>query len=315
LCEHADASGERASERARKIVAGAWDLHVHVAPDVMERRIDDVTLAEQFGEHDLGGFVLKSHYTPTAERASIVNRVVSGARALGAITLNAAVGGMNAMAVEIAALEGARIVWFPTFDALNEPIGRSDPRPGEIVPIWADIQRDLRKRGFKTPPVLVVDPENNVLPEVRDVLRVIAEHDLVLATGHLSRDEIFAVVDAALGIGVKRIIITHPEFPSQNINARDQHALAERGCYLERCFTTPYTGKTTWELMFENIRKSGFRQSFVATDLGQPLNPEVETGFALMADRLLAGGFTEDEIATMCVANTGLLAAGGVAVR
>jgi hypothetical protein len=315
LCEHADTGGERASERARKIVAGAWDLHVHVAPDVMERRIDDVTLAEQFGEHDLGGFVLKSHYTPTAERASIVNRVVPGARALGAITLNAAVGGMNAMAVEIAALEGARIVWFPTFDALNEPIGRSDPRPGEIVPIWADMQRDLRRRGFKTPPVLVVDPENNVLPEVRDVLRVIAEHDLVLATGHLSRDEIFAVVDAALGIGVKRIIITHPEFPSQNINARDQHALAERGCYLERCFTTPYTGKTTWELMFANIRASGFRQSFVATDLGQPLNPEVETGFALMADRLLAGGFNEDEIATMCVANTGLLAAGGVAVR
>ncbi len=315
MCEHADTGGERASERARTIVAGAWDLHVHVAPDVMERRIDDVTLAEQFGEHDLAGFVLKSHYTPTAERASIVNRVVPGARALGAITLNAAVGGMNAMAVEIAALEGARIVWFPTFDALNEPIGRSDPRPGEIVPIWADIQRDLRKRGFKTPPVLVVDPENNVLPEVRDVLRVIAQHDMVLATGHLSRDEIFAVVDAALGIGVKRIIITHPEFPSQNINARDQHALAERGCYLERCFTTPYTGKTTWELMFENIRKSGFRQSFVATDLGQPLNPEVETGFALMADRLLAAGFSDDEITTMCVANTERLAAGGVTVR
>jgi hypothetical protein len=314
LCEHADASGERASEKARRIVEGAWDLHVHVAPDVTERRIDDVTLAEQFGEYDLAGFVLKSHYTPTAERASIVNRVVPGARALGAITLNAAVGGMNPMAVEIAALEGARVVWFPTFDALNEPIGRSDPKPGEIVPIWADIQRGLRKRGFKTEPVLVVDPEGNVLPEVRDVLKVIAEHDLVLATGHLSRDEIFTVVDAALGIGVKQIVITHPEFPSQNINARDQHALAERGCYLERCFTTPYTGKTTWELMFENIRKSGFRQSFIATDLGQPLNPAVETGFALMADRFLEAGFTEDEIHTMCVTNTELLA-GGVAVK
>ncbi len=314
MCEHADASGEHASERARKIVKGAWDLHVHVAPDVMARRIDDVTLAEQFGEYDLGGFVLKSHYTPTAERASIVNRVVPGAQALGAITLNAAVGGMNAMAVEIAALEGARIVWFPTFDALNEPIGRSDPRPGEIVPIWADIQRDLRKRGFKTDPVLVVDPENNVLPEVRDVLRVIAEHDLVLATGHLSRDEIFAVVDAAQSIGVKKIIITHPEFPSQNINARDQHALAERGCWLERCFTTPFTKKTTWELMFENIRKSGVRQSFIATDLGQPLNPAVETGFALFADRLLEAGFSDDEIHTMCVVNTEMLA-GAVPVR
>ena len=108
---------------------------------------------------------------------------------------------------------------------------------------------------------------------------------------------------------MKRIIVTHPEFPSQNINARDQHALAERGCFLERCFTTPYTGKTTWELMFENIRKSGVEQSFVATDLGQPFNPEVETGFALMADRLLEAGFTEDEIHTMTVRNTGHLAA------
>jgi hypothetical protein len=310
LCQHADASGERASERARAIVKGAWDLHVHVAPDIMERRIDDVTLAEQFGEHDLAGFVLKSHYVPTAERAAVVNRAVPGARALGAITLNGAVGGMNPLAVEVAALGGARIVWFPTFDALNEPIGRSDPRPGENVPIWADMQRDLRRRGFRTDPVLVVDAENNVLPEVRDVLRVIAERDLVLATGHLGRDEIFAVVDEALALGVKQIVVTHPEFPSQNIAARDQHALAERGCFLERCFTTPYTGKTSWELMFANIRQSGFAQSFVATDLGQPFNPAVETGFALMADRMLAAGFSEEQIHTMSVVNTHRLAVG-----
>jgi len=304
MCAHADTTKESASDRARKIVKGAYDLHVHVAPDVMERRIDDVTLAEQYGECDLAGFVLKSHYTPTAERASVVNRVVAGARAIGAITLNNAVGGMNAMAVEIAALGGARVVWFPTFDALNEPIGRSHPQEGEIVPMWAKMQRDLRARGFVSNPVLVVDPENNVLPEVRDVLRVIAQHDLVLATGHLSRNEIFAVVDAALAQGVKRIVITHPEFPSQNLSGEDQRALAERGAFLERCFTTAYTGKTTWEKMFGNIRASGPRNSFISTDLGQPFNPAVETGFALMADRMLAAGFSAAEIEMMAVENT-----------
>ncbi len=304
MCEHADTHGAVASERAGKIVKGAFDLHVHVAPDVMRRITDDVTLAEQFGEHELGGFVLKSHYAPTAERAQIVNRVVPGAQAVGAITLNNAVGGMNPMAVEIAAMEGAKVVWFPTFDAENEPIGRSDPRPGEIVPVWAKTQRDLRARGFDLSPVRVVDAEMNVLPEVRDVLKIIAHHDIVLATGHLSRDEIFAVVDAALELGVKRIIVTHPEFPSQNINARDQHALAERGALLERCFTTPYTGKTQWETVFTNIRQSGPEHSFVSTDLGQPDNPAVENGFALMADRLLEAGFTDEQIHTMCVANT-----------
>ncbi|HTJ24977.1 MAG TPA: DUF6282 family protein [Candidatus Limnocylindria bacterium] len=309
MCAHADTTDLFASEKARAIVKGAYDLHVHVAPDVMERRIDDVTLAEQYGNYELGGFVLKSHYTPTAERAAVVNRVVPGARAIGAITLNAAVGGMNPMAVEIAAMEGAKVVWFPTFDALNEPIGRSHPREGEIVPMWAKTQRDLRARGFTVDPVLVVDPENNVLPEVRQVLRVIAHHDLVLATGHLSRDEIFAVVDAALAEGVRRIVITHPEFPSQNLSAVDQYALAERGALLERCFTTAHTGKTTWETVFTNIRKSKPEHSFVSTDLGQPFNPAVETGFALMADLLLKAGFSDEQIHTMCVTNTRKLVA------
>jgi hypothetical protein len=312
LCSETHVTGERASARAREIVKGAYDLHVHVAPDVMERRIDDVTLAEQFGEHGLCGFVLKSHYVPTQERASVVNRCVQGGFAMGAITLNASVGGMNPMAVEIAAMEGAKIVWFPTFDALNEPIGRSAPTPGEIVPVWAAIQRDLRARGFVADPVLVVDERGAVLPEVRDVLRIVAARDLTLATGHLSRDEIFAVVDAALEIGVRKIIITHPEFPSQNINARDQHALAERGCYLERCFTTAYTGKTTWETVFDNIRQSGYRRSFLATDLGQPANPAVENGFALFADRLLGAGFSDEQIHTMCAVNTKHLISSGV---
>jgi hypothetical protein len=307
MCSHASVEGEHASERARKTVVGAYDLHVHVAPDVMDRRIDDVTLAEQFAEYELGGFVLKSHYVPTAERASVVNRATGSNLAMGAITLNASVGGMNPMAV--AAMEGNKIVWFPTFDALNEPIGRSAPKPGEIVPVWAAIQRDLRARGFVADPVLVVDDEMNVLPETRDVLRIIAARNMTLATGHLSRNEIFAVVDAAIEIGVKKIIITHPEFPSQNINARDQHALAERGCYLERCFTTAHTGKTTWPTVFENIRQSGVKSSFLATDLGQPFNPAVETGFALWADKLFEAGFSEDDVHTMATVNTAHLIA------
>ena len=75
------------------------------------------------------------------------------------------------------------------------------------------------------------------------VLRVIARHGLVLATGHLSRDEIFAVVDAAREEGVQNIVITHPDFPSQDLSVGDQSALAARGALLERCFTTPHTGK------------------------------------------------------------------------
>ena len=112
------------SDRARALVVGAFDLHVHIEPDVPPRRVDDVTLARRFVELGLAGFALKSHYTSTAERAQVVTGVVPGARVLGAVTLNQAIGGMNALAVEIAAREGARIVWMPTVDSPAETAGR-----------------------------------------------------------------------------------------------------------------------------------------------------------------------------------------------
>ena len=68
----------------------------------------------------MAGFVLKSHYGCTAERASVVRTAVPGVDVLGAVSLNRAVGGMNPLAVEIAAREGARTVWLPTVDSVNE---------------------------------------------------------------------------------------------------------------------------------------------------------------------------------------------------
>ena len=278
------------------------------------RIVDDVTLAERFREHGLAGFGLKSHYVPTAERARVVNRVVDGVSAIGAIALNVSVGGLNALAVEIAAREGARIVWLPTVDSAAEAGERErDYPPGAKVPMWVRMQRELREAGMEVPPVAVLDGDGKPLPELRDVLTVVAKHGLVLATGHLSRDEIFAVVDAALSIGVRDVVVTHPEFPSQDLSIEDQVALARGGALLERCFTTPHTGKCSWERVFEGIRATGPERNLLSSDLGQPANPPVEDGLALFADRLLGAGFSDADIETMTVVNSRLLA--GVEAR
>jgi Family of unknown function (DUF6282) len=298
------------TQRARELVHGAFDLHIHVDPDVVGRSVDDVTLAEQYRERGLAGFGLKSHYTSTAERARVVNRVVPEVRAVGAITLNAAVGGLNPLAVEIAAREGARIVWLPTVDAVNEASARDrEYPPGAHVPMWVAIQRELREAGMEPPPVAVVDDAGAPVPALDEVLAVVARHQLVLATGHLGRDEIFTAVDAALAAGVRDVVVTHPEFTSQDLSIADQRALAERGALLERCFTTPHTGKCTWEHVYEGIRATGVERNLLSTDLGQPANPPVQDGLALFADRLLEGGFTEEEIQTMSVQQSQRLAA------
>jgi hypothetical protein len=289
---------------ARQIVRGAYDTHVHIAPDVMQRRITDLELARRFGEVGLAGFVLKSHYVTTAERASVVNAAVPGFDAVGAITLNASVGGLNPVAVEIAARLGARVVWMPTVDAANHRRTAHDLPPGAKPPMWLALQRELALKGLEPAAVEVLDREGRPLPAVRAVCELVAEHDLVLATGHLGRDEIFAVCDVALGAGVGRVVVTHPEFPQQNLSLPDQQALAARGCYLERCWTTPFTGKYDWAQMVANIRATGAGRTLISSDLGQPDNPPVEDGLALMADALRQAGFGEADITTMIVTNS-----------
>ena len=95
----------------------------------------------------------------------------------------------------------------------------------------------------------------------------------------------------------------------------DQLALARQGAFLERCFTTPFTGKYEWARMAGNIRATGAEHTIITTDLGQPHNPPVEDGLPLMADALQAAGFTDEEITTMIVSNSRLLAGAGLASR
>ena len=288
------------SEKARALVRGAYDLHVHIGPDVPKRVIDDLSLAVRCRELGLAGFALKSHYTSTAERARVVSAVHPHVRVVGTLTLNRAVGGMNPVAVEIAAREGARIVWMPTFDSAAETAGRVEPKPGQHVPIWAKLQHELRALGIGVEPVLVRD-ENGILPEARQVLEAIARHGLVLATGHLGRDDAFAVVDAAFDAGVETVVVTHPEFPSQSFSIEEQIALVERGCIVERCLSTPLSGKTTWEHVFDGIRAVGLENNFFSSDFGNPDYPPVEDGLSMWADALLGAGFGEDEIKGMIV--------------
>jgi hypothetical protein len=109
------------------------------------------------------------------------------------------------------------------------------------------------------------------------------------------------VVEAALAAGIEHVVITHPEFPSQDYSLDDQVALAEQGCLFDRCLSTPLSGKTTWEHVFDGIRAVGLERNVFSSDFGNPDYPPVEDGLALWADRLLEAGFDADEVRTMIV--------------
>src|SRR3984957_17246478 len=268
------------SQAAWEALQGAYDLQVHVAPDVIERRIDDLDLAKEFLSRGLRGFVLKSHYLPTAERAKVVTKAVPGIAAYGAITMNHSVGGLNPVALERAGRTGCKMGWFPAVDAKNETAGRVDG-PSTKLPFWAKIQRELAAQGISPPPLTVLDDKANLNDATRRCLEIIGNHNMIMATGHLGRKEIFALVRGARDMKLKRVLVTHAEFPSQSLTADEQAELANEGALIEHCFTTMHTGKAPWEEVMVSIRKAGPEHCVLSTDLGQTINPPVSDGFAM----------------------------------
>ena len=302
MSETTSAAPIHVSDRAWNTLEGAYDLQIHVGPDVIARRIDDIDCAKAFLAHGMKGFVLKSHYIQTGERAQVVTKAVPGSHVFGAVTLNHSVGGLNPVSVELAGRTGCKIVWMPTVDAKNETAGRLDGG-SEKLPFWAKIQRELAAEGIAPPPLSVVDDGGQLTEPARRCLERIAKHNMILATGHLGRVEIFALVRAAKAMGLKKIVVTHAEFPSQNLTGDEQKELADLGAIIEHCFTTTYTAKAPWDVAFANIRKAGVPRALVSTDLGQTINPPVAEGFGMFAQRLLDAGFTVDEVRMMAVTN------------
>jgi hypothetical protein len=290
------------SSEAWEGLQGAYDLQVHVAPDVIARRIDDVDLAKEFLAMGLRGFVLKSHYFPTAERAQVVTKAVPGIRVWGAIALNHSIGGLNPVAIELAGRSGCKIVWMPTVDAANETAGRPGGTNAKL-PFWAQIQLELAATGMNPPPMTVIDGDGNLTSIATTCLEVIKKHDMILATGHLGRREIVALVRSAKQMDLRKVVVTHAEFPSQSLTAGEQLELADMGAVIEHCFTTMHTGKARWEDVMHSIRIVGPGRCVLSTDLGQTINPPVSEGFAMFAQMLLNDGFSVEQIRRMTVLN------------
>lgn len=287
----------------RNLIEGAYDLHVHSAPDVLPRRMDDIEMAQRIIDAGMSGYAIKSHYFCTAERAQLVNRVYPACEAIGAITLNSSVGGVNPTAVEMAARAGTKIVWFPTCDSEYELSHVFTGDPNKKLPYWAQIIVQLRDEGISIPTIKLLDEQNKLKPEVYAVLDVIAKYQMILATSHSSHEETFALVKAAHEKGIKNIVITHVDFPTTFYTVEEQLELAEYGAYMEHCYTTFATGKIEFAETVRQIRALGADRVILSTDLGQKTAKYPDEGLLEFAEKLVAEGFTEAEIKKMVVTN------------
>lgn len=285
------AAAQSSRAPAEESLTGTIDVHVHQMPDSETWRIDAIDIAKLARSRGMRGLVIKSHWESTATVAYLVRKEVPGIEVFGGLGLSRASGGVNPAAVEeMAKVTGGygRVVWMPTLE--SEAGVRSSSNPNR--------------------PFVSVSRNGELLPEVKDVLGVIAKHNLVLATGHSSAEEDLLLVREAHRVGVQHMIVTHAmSRPVQMTIAQMQQA-AKEGAFIELVYvhtlTIPELHRTPAYSMADAaqaIRQVGPASVILSTDMGQ-VGIELPTdGLAHFAAGLRAQGFTTAELDRMLKEN------------
>jgi hypothetical protein len=205
-----------------RLISGVADLHVHGAPSLVARHGLDHEVVGAHAQVGVDLVVLKAHEGSTVERAVLAAQrgETSGVEVYGGIVLNSPVGGANPDAVEVAARLGGRVVWMPTVSAPAHVASAASPE--------LSVHRTLSFRR-----VDVLDGAGALLPAWQDVLDVVAEHDLVLASGHLTCAESLVLFRAARAAGVRRMLFNHPRMPFLRWDDAAAPELARLGVVLE----------------------------------------------------------------------------------
>lgn len=258
---------------------GIIDLHVHSAPDSVARSIDAFEVARLARRNGMRALLFKNHYTETASLAYLVAQIVPEVEAFGGIALNRAVGGINPSAVRnMAAMTGGRgrVVWMPTFDSEH---GHRTVTPN--------------------PNFVAVSRDGELLPEVLELLDVMADLGLALATGHSSPQESLALIRAAKARGIDRIVVTHPTANLVRMPVEVQREAAALGALLEYPIALALGSDEDFNRLAADIRAVGPEHVVLSTDLGQAGNPVHTDGFKLYLPRLREAGFTAAELELM----------------
>lgn len=279
-------------------LAGVIDIHAHVAPETgmlnFKRAYDAIEAAQIAHIYGMRGLVLKEHNTETASWAYLASQAVPGVELYGGIVLNKAVGGINPVAVESMALTRGhlgRVVYMPTVDAA----ARNPPG---------------------APRAVAVSRNGQLLPEVLEVLKVVAKYDLGLSTGHVSEDEALMVIRAAKEAGVKKMYVQHPNHGGIVMSMAHMKEAVAMGAWIEIVLSGEgFTGGKPRPIDHDHpvmdygpqkladIRELGPEHIIISTDLGQPGRVNYAQAFQMGMAVLAKSGFSQAEIDMMTKQN------------
>lgn len=287
--------------RDLELIRGAIDMHAHTAPALFPRPIKDSDLAKVALDYGMRGFVLKDHDSATIHRANHVKHHFPGLEPIGAIVLNRSVGGLNPYVVQSALHYGTKVVWMPS----NHSQYHADFFG---IPDYPQLGRT--RKQLPGPGVTVFDANNQLTPEVHEILKLIAEDDVCLATGHLSLEEVRVLQDAAIDAGVRKFVVTHVNWALGKRDLEIQDELVSKGAYLEyvavSCVSPTFYEQSPTELA-EWIKQTKGEKIILSSDLGQGSGPPHPEGLRMLVFSLLDEGVPYEYLEKMLKVNPSFL--------
>jgi hypothetical protein len=276
-------------------VEGAIDLHCHPFPDLFPRFADDIDIVIAARDAGLKAIVLKCHHESTVSRAYLVQRMVPGIRVYGGVVLNSYVGGINPAAVEAALRLGGKEVWMPTVDAgyhaqVHGGTGGYDAQQGgrsQAEGIW------------------ITDDQGRLKPEVEEVVKLVAEHNAILSTSHLSPREIVALCRQARALGVEKLVVTHPFFKVPNLDLPTLEEIVRLGGRPEfgYCTVSPAWQYASPEKVAQAVNLVGASRCLLVSDTGQRHNPLPSEALRIFAQTVYEKGVAEQDVLRMIAQN------------
>ncbi|MCL2616692.1 MAG: DUF6282 family protein [Defluviitaleaceae bacterium] len=249
----------------REILKGFVDLHVHAGPSIAKRDVDSADLIKAAKAAGYRAVLVKDHYFPTVMHCQVAQKHFGDDTIdiFGSIVLNNSVGLFNLKAIDTAYNMGAKIAWFPTVSARNHVANHKGKFVGSGN---SSVDENL---------VVYVDEQGVMDPAAIEVLKYMAEKDMVLGTGHGSAWEIDHLIKKALELGVKRILVSHPHFligaPFEQIGEwAKMGAFIELNAAVIKGIST--VGSLEWEVHDEMFKHVPLEQIILDSDFGQAGN-------------------------------------------
>lgn len=273
----------------QSLLEGAVDMHCHSGPSPFPREFDHADAAKDAWDRlKMRAIVVKSHHHNTVmDLRSMQARLDAiPTKAFGGIALNSQVGGLNKYAVQMCLRMGGKVVWFPTISS-----GRHiDSHPEHAGFPTATVELDIERT--------VVTVDGRLVPEVEPILDEIKANDAVLNGGHMYPDDIRAVFTLANAKGMKRMVVSHPDFVI-GADPEQCREFVRLGAFIEHeLHMYDPAGALRWDpkQLYEWISTLGPEHTVLGSDFGQKGMPRPVDAYLRVAEALLDLGLPERDL-------------------